>query len=263
MTDSTPLDAAHAAMTAEPEDGAARLRFFERIADAELFLLLTDEAKDENISPELFEIEEGSFVLAFDREERLATFTGRAAPYAALSGRVLAGMLAGQGIGLALNPDVAPSSILIPAGAMDWLAKTLGHAPTEVEAGIASVAAPTGVPEELIAALEAKLATAAGLARSACLVSVTYRDGGRGHMLGIIDAVDGARAALAKAVNEALTFSGVEAGSLDVTFLASTDPVAANLAGVGRVFDLPQPQVPRADTIAAPGSDPDKPPILR
>ena len=40
MTEETPLDAAHAAMEAAPEDDAARLRFYERLADSELFLLL-------------------------------------------------------------------------------------------------------------------------------------------------------------------------------------------------------------------------------
>ena len=41
MTETTALDAAHSAMTADPQDDAARLRFFERLADSELFLLLT------------------------------------------------------------------------------------------------------------------------------------------------------------------------------------------------------------------------------
>jgi len=38
--DETPLDTAHAAMMAAPENDAARLRFYERMADAELYLLL-------------------------------------------------------------------------------------------------------------------------------------------------------------------------------------------------------------------------------
>ncbi len=39
MSEQTPLDRAHAAMEAMPQDDAARLRFFERLADVELFLL--------------------------------------------------------------------------------------------------------------------------------------------------------------------------------------------------------------------------------
>ena len=41
----TPLDMAHALMDAAPEDDAARLRFYERVADGELFLLLETEVE--------------------------------------------------------------------------------------------------------------------------------------------------------------------------------------------------------------------------
>ena len=127
MTETTALDTAHAAMLADPQNDAARLRFFERLADSELFLMLTEEAMGENISPEVFDVADGRFVLAFDREERLAQFAGRPVPYVALSGRVLSGMLAGQGIGLGLNLETAPSSMLVPAEALGWLAETLQH----------------------------------------------------------------------------------------------------------------------------------------
>ena len=43
MTETTALDLAHAAMDAAPEDNAARLRFYHRLADSELFLLLSAE----------------------------------------------------------------------------------------------------------------------------------------------------------------------------------------------------------------------------
>ena len=67
---------------------------------------------------------------------------------------------------------------------------------------------------------------------------------------------------MAQAVAEALTFSGIEAGSLDVGFFAAHDPICASLARLGLRFDLPEPvalQVPGA----APGMDPDVPPKLR
>ncbi len=257
----TPLDHAHAAMEAAPDDDAARLRFFERLADAELFLLLTEEAKDENLSPEVFELSDATFVLAFDREERLAAFTGRASAYAALSGRVIAGLCAGQGIGLGVNLDVAPSSILIPPQALEWLADTLTHAPEEAQARIEEVHPPKGLPEALLTGLDAKLATALGLAGHACLVAVTYAGGGRGHLLGFIDPKPGAEGTLAKAVSEALTFSGVEAGTLDVGFFNADDPMAAALARNGLRYDLRKPEAPAQRP--APGSDPDKPPILK
>jgi hypothetical protein len=263
MTEITALDAAHAAMEATPEDDAARLRFYERLGDSELFVLLQHEAQGDQIEPELFEVTGGRFVLAFDREDRLAQFAGRPAPYAALSGRIVAQMLAGQEIGLGVNLEVAPSAILIPADAVTWLHQTLRHAPDEVEARITSFTAPKGLPEVLITALDAKLATAAGLAPLAYLVGVTYESGARGHMLGFVDAVAQAQGALAKAASEALTFSGIEAGAMDVAFFASSDPVAAKLAAAGLRFDLPQPAATQRPLPAAPGSNPDKPPILR
>ena len=263
MSDTTPLDQTHAAMVAAPQDDAARLRFYERLADSELFLLLTEEPRDEALSPELFELADGRFVLVFDREARLADFVGRPAPYAALSGRVIAAMLAEQGIGMGVNVDVAPSSILIPEEAVAWLHATLGHGPEQVEARMDAFEPPRDLPEALLTALDTKLATAAGLARSAYLVGVAYEGGGKGHMLGFVDAVAEAHSALARAVNEALTFSGIEAGALDVGFFAASGPVAARMAQVGLRFDLPD-NAPQDQTARpAPGSDPDRPPILR
>ena len=40
MSDLTPLDIAHGAMEAAPNDDAIRLAFYERLGDGELFLLL-------------------------------------------------------------------------------------------------------------------------------------------------------------------------------------------------------------------------------
>lgn len=263
MSEQTPLDNAHAAMEAAPEDDVARLKFFERLADSELFLLLTEEPKGEALSPELFELADGRFVLAFDREARLADFVGRPAPYAALSGRVIASMLSAQGLGMGVNLEVASSSILIPAEAIDWLNGTLGNGPEQVEAEMEMFEAPAGLPERLLTALDGKLATARGLARSAYLVGVTYSGGGRGHLLGFVDAVPEAQSALARAVSEALTFSGIEAGALDVGFFDASDTVTARMAQVGLRFDLPELTAEDRGDRPSPGSDPEKPPILK
>lgn len=264
MTDLTPLDTAHATMEAAPEDDTARLRFYERLADCELYLLLTEEAQGENITPELFDLGDASFVLVFDRDDRLAQFVGKAAPYAALSGRVIAGLLAEQGIGMGVNLDVAPSSILIPPEAVTWLAGTLGNAPAEAEARIEAVSPPRGLPDLLLMALDTKLASAAGLADGAYLVGVTYEGGAKGHMLAFVDATPGAQGALAQAVAEALTFSGIEAGALDVAFFRGADPMAARLSKHGLRYDLPKPAETVQEVLRmAPGSDPSKPPKLR
>jgi hypothetical protein len=169
-------------------------------------------------------------------------------------------MLDGQGVGLALNPDVASSSTLLDAEALTWLAHTLQSAPTVTRARPVSLSAPSGVPKGLITGLDRKLALASGLAPSAYLAAATYEDGTAGHILTFVDAVAGAETALSSAMAEALAFSGVEAGALDVAFIKASDPLAARLARVGLRFDLPEPD--HAAPPEPPGTDPSKPPIL-
>jgi hypothetical protein len=261
MTILTLLDAAHAAVSANPEDETARLRFYERLADGEMFLLLEREVAGEVLDPKVFDLDSGPVVLVFDREERLAEFSGGIAPYAALPGRVVAQMLKGQGIGLGVNLGVAPSEMLLPPEAMDWLAEALEGAPEEVEAAPVEFL-PPAVPEAVVAGLDAKLARAGGLAAAAVLAGVVYDSGRRGHLLAVLDAVEGAGAALARALREALVFSGIEAGELDVVFLRGEDPAAQAMARVGLRFDLPVPEVAEFSP-QAPGTDPGRPPRLR
>lgn len=262
-TPATALDAAHAAMQVAPDDDAARLRYYERLADGELFLLLTEEARGDSFAPQVFDLDDGPVVLVFDAEDRLSDFTGTVSPYAALPGRVIVGTLAGQGIGLGVNLGVAPSSMLLPPAAVDWLATTLKHGPQLLEARAQSFHAPTTLPQNLLQGLEEKLARAGGLAGFALLSGVIYADGRRGHMLAFVDAHPNAEAPLARASAEALTFSGVDAGEMDVTFLASADPACAAMARVALRFDLPQPVVAEPAAPRAPGTDPTRPPILR
>ncbi len=261
MAEQTELDQAHLAMT--QGDDAARLRFYERLANSHLIVALEREAVGDNVSPELFETGDGRFVLVFDREERLVQFTGKVTPYAGLTGRVLMQMLGGQGIGLALNLEVAPSSILIPAQAIDWLNQTLAQAPERVAARVVSCWPPSDLPAALYEAVKAKLANAPGLADTAWLVDAAYDDGGKGRFLGFVGAHPGAEAALAKAAAEALIFAGADAGGLDVGFFTPGDPLVSMMERVGREIEIPKPEAREIEKRAAPGSDPDKPPILR
>jgi len=162
-----------------------------------------------------------------------------------------------------LNLDVAPSSTLIPAEAMTWLDTTLGSAPEEVEEHVVAVERPAGLPETVLAALGDKLTAAPGLAQSAFVVSVRYAGGRRGHMLAFVGAAEAAQSALAKAAGEALTFSGIEAGAMDVGFFAPEDPMVQRLSAFGLRFDIPE--LPKAGNPGpmAPGRDPDSPPKLR
>ena len=261
----TEIDRAHGAMEAAPEDDAVRLAFYDRLADAELFVLLTGEPAGDVAEPQLYDLEEGRFALAFDLEERLSAFAEGPAPYAALPGRIVARMLAAEGVGLGLNLGVAPSAFLMPAEALTWLAGTLDHGPGAGEARPEAYARPSGVPEGLLTALDVKLARLAGLAARAHLVGVTYVGGAKGHLLAFEGACEGAEPALAKAVSEALVFSGVEAGALDVTFFATGAEALAPIARHAVSFDLPQPEPETAQVLspAAPGMDPARPPKLK
>lgn len=261
MTETTELDRLFPDM--ERSD-TGRLRFFAALADAELFLLLEKEVSGDEIEPRLFALEEGQVVLAFDTEDRLSAFAQDVAAYVALPGRVIAQLLAEQGIGLGLNLDVAPSSVLLSPQSLQWLTDTLGaNTPDQAEARLREVTAPSSVPEILLDALGARLSQAVGLADYALLCGVVYDDGARGHMLALIGAERRAEPALARMVSEALTFSGIEAGYLDVTFLPLDAPALERMAGPAIRFDIPQPQDTPIPEPSAPGSDPDKPPRLR
>jgi hypothetical protein len=260
----TPLDLAHAAMVAAPDDAAARLRFYDLLAASELFLLLEEEAAADTARPRIFPIEQGPVVLAFDREERLTAFTEGPAPYVALPGRVLADTLAGEGLGLGLNLGVAPSSMLLEAASVAWLSATLATDPEPVAVRAEALTPPADLPQAFLAALDARLARAEGLAQAAYLVGTRYDGGVRTHLLAFIAPLAGAEAALARTVSAALAFSGVDGGQIDVGFFDAADPVAARLAKVGLRFDLPPaPAAPGPAPRMAPGSDPDRPPKLR
>ena len=146
----TDLDRAHALMGTSDN---LRLRFYELLADTDLFILLDGEPEGDSVRPSLFAVDGASYTLVFDAEERLSAFVGRAAPYAGLPGRALVQMMAGQGIGLALNPQTAPSEMLIAADAVDWLAATLDHAPEQSEARLTGVSRPTSLPEAVLEAM--------------------------------------------------------------------------------------------------------------
>ncbi|MEO0938127.1 MAG: SseB family protein [Pseudomonadota bacterium] len=257
----TPLDAAHAAMMQDEAADSPRAAFYAQLLTTELYLLLEEEPEGDDITPRSFELPQGVTVLAFDGEDRLTAFAGGPAPYAALSGRSLAALLAPAGLGLGLNLDVAPSSILLPPAAMAWLSDQSATPEDAVEARITALNAPKGLPDALLTALDARLAGATGLARFAAIALASYDGGGRGHLLAFVGALPDAEPALRRAGAEALRFSGLEAGSLDMVFLRADHPLAEALSRTGLRFDIPQPEElgPRA----APGSDPDRPPKLR
>lgn len=247
----TQLDTALEALAADPGNDALRLTAYARLSEAELHLLLAEDADGDDIAPQVETRPTGPCVLVFDGADRLADFGGGGAPYAALAGKALAGMLAGQGIGLILNPGTG--EFVMSAEAVDWLAETMADAPDTHEAEITEIGPPGQLPEAVLAALDGALARAAGLAEAVWLASATEATGRTGPLLAIVAPAPGAEAALAQAVRDAVALSGAEAGFIDVAFFEREHPVVPVLKRQGLMFDLPQ--TPDAPEPRAPGMD--------
>ncbi len=256
----TVLDQTYAGLLAGGD--AEGMAFYRALADAELFLLLETEAEGEVMSPRVFALESGPVLLAFDSEERLAGFSDEPLPYAALPGRVIAGQMVGQGLSLGLNlGSGAASEVILPPEALDWLIAMLDQAPPEaLDAQVDGFEA-AKVPEAVLMALGSTLS---GVAR-ALLVGVRYKDGKRGQLLVLTGVAADAEAKWARAVTEAMAFSGMEAAAMDVVFLRTDDPMLAQMAGVALIFEG-EPVVeeePVATPRPGPGMDPLRPPVLR
>jgi len=259
----TPLDIAHSAMENAPEDGAASLRFYERFCDAELFLILEQEARGDTARPLVFDLSDGRYALVFDREDRLADFVSAPTPFVAMSGRRVARLLAGEGIGLGLNLGGAPSGMLLPPDAVDWLDSALGVPAEETTARPQAFHPPAGIPEALLTGFDAKLANMSGVVDGAFLAGVTYDNGQRGHMLALVGVAEVARPGVAEALAEALRFNSDGAAQIDITFVSGDAPYLAALVKVALGFEIPALVLPEMPERAAPGMDPDKPPKLR
>ena len=223
-----------------------RARILSRLADTELTVALAAEPLGEVIELRRFAIEGGTVALAFDGDDRLAGFFGAACPYAAMPGRMLAGLLRADGIGLLVNPGL-PSQMMLDAAALDWLSQALATAPQQDDAGQLPLVSPTA---EAIAALAEplgeRLADLRGLIGSAALVGT-----GPGHLLMIGGADPARQPAIAKALAEALAFLPPMDGGVDIAFTDRPAP------GFALRFELPIPDADR------PPLPPKGPPILR
>lgn len=248
-------------MQQDEADTTARLRFYESLCDAELFLSLEKEPRNDTISPRIFSSEGQDYALIFDSHERFAAFAKVTSPYAALQGRVIVDMLQGQNIGLGLNLGVAPSNILLPASTVEWLANILNRQVQEQTAAPQEIRPPRSIPQSLLHSLSRKLPLATGLASSACLVNARYSEGAPKYLLAYIDAQSEAYEKLTQIISDTLAFSGVENETIDVGFFNSSDQISSQLARTGLLFDLTEPDQPTRKP-AAPGMDPKNPPRL-
>lgn len=258
-------------MNADDSDAAARV-FYQSLAQAELFLLLAGEMSGTNLAPQVFDLPSGRLVLAFDSMDRLATWAQDAGlgpqPYAALPGRVIAQQLAAVGdLGLGLNFGAGTASeMVLPAQAMGWLAQMLDVAPVPDMGHIAQVLPLGDVPDAVVQAITRGLAGAGGMAGRAVLARVQYSRGATAHVLAILGADMRAHAPLARAVAEALAFSGLDGATLDVIFPPDHAPSTRHFLALGRDIPLPlppAPEMPQPQPPRAPGMDPAAPPKLR
>ncbi|WP_372802016.1 SseB family protein [Paracoccus seriniphilus] len=229
-----------------------RARMLSRLADTQLSVALVGEPVGDQIELRMFPLEHGPVALACDSEDRLADFFGEAVAYAAMPGRVLAGLLRDEGAGLLVNPG-HPSEMMLDAAILDWLAGALAAQPEAAQARLRLLAPAPGVVADLALPLAERLADMRELVSGAALAGVG-RDGSAeglaGHVVVIAGADEGHQDAIAKALSEALAFLPPQDGGVDITFRDGPLPPAA------LQFDLspPEPARPRRR---------DGPPILR
>ena len=169
--------------------------------------MLLEERLEDTLSPKIQDIDGKPFFLAFDTEARLANFCPCVAQYVAINGRVLAEVLSGQEVGLALNLNVAGSEILLPFFAMNWLSEVIAKSPEVYHALPKVFFTIDQKAEGILVALSQKLAPSSLLAKDFLLTGVEYDDKSRGILLAIIEAAESTQKVFVKAAHEAILFS--------------------------------------------------------
>ncbi|TRW96561.1 hypothetical protein FNJ84_10755 [Paracoccus sp. M683] len=230
----------------------ARARILSRLADTRLSVALTAEPVGDDIELRMFPLEGGQVALACDTDERLADFLNAPTPYAAMPGRVLAGLMADAGAGLLINPG-HPSEMLLDADLLGWLRHALDAAPQAEMARLALRAPAAATLAALAGPLAERLADLRGLISGAALAGVAGGAAGPdSHLLLVAGAPAEDQPAIAKALAETLAFLPEQPGGVDVSFSDAPPPESALR------FDL-APQ----DRPATRPARPKGPPILR
>ncbi len=258
MTKVTLLDQSVAALTSTPQAEHLQRQFYDRLSGSDLYLLLEAEAKDDQVTPKLMDMDGQSVVLVFDRVDRLAEFAKGQAPFACLPGKDLCALLAANNLGMMLNPETSEHPHLLLAEDVAWVAENLAGMAQTVAAKVTGLRAPQPQTDPLWSAIQTRLSAFEGAAKRAVLAAASYEDGTEGVLVGFIDAREERQAELAATVQDAVALI-MPAGQVDVGFFAEGEHIAGALLRNGVMFDLPQTPT-YAPT--APGMDPDKPPKL-
>lgn len=250
----TPLDRLHIAMI-KTADERSRRRYFSEFLATDIVLALEKPA-DQTLSPKTLVVGADTLALAFDTEKRLAGF-GQTHHYAVMAGRDLVELLKDSGLGLGLNLAGEGHALHLAPSHIQWLSQQNAD-PANVEEKITVIGPPGDVSGKLLDVLHRRLTSLAALAEAGFLVT-TEQESGEGQLLLLLCGVPlQMRAQFAGHIAEALALENVDV-ALDVGFAEPGDPLLMAAARHGLQIEMPSPIKP---TIAAPGSDPDKPPKL-
>ncbi|RJE88073.1 SseB family protein [Paracoccus onubensis] len=222
-----------------------RARMLSRLADTELSVALAREPAGDRLELQIFPLESGPVALACDGEDRLAGFFGKPVSFAAMPGRVLAGLLQQEKAGLLVNPGF-PSEMLLDAAMLHWLTDALAATPETDEARLRLTAADPATVEALAEPLAMRFADMSGLISAAALAGIEGENGPSGHILLIAGAATEHQPAIAKALAEALSFLPPQPGGVDISFSDTRPPQAALR------FNLESSETPPAEKPKAP-----------
>lgn len=127
----------------------------------------------EGFSPKLTDLHGRDTLTLFDAEERLAAFMGAPTAFVAMPGRRFFELAASKTLPVALNPNVAPSSMILSAEAVTAMGAvaTSGEEIVVDTSGL-SMAAPLAAPEALLVALSRRIEAARADIAEAWLVAL-------------------------------------------------------------------------------------------
>lgn len=200
-------------------------------------------ADGDQIAPKMVEIDGRDTMLLFDTEERLASFAEEPTSFVALPGHVFFETLSGQNAQIALNLDVAPSSTVFDSASVDAVAALIreGEENAELVDPTAFTAiAPPAASETMLAALSARLSSAAGVADEAWLFAMSSDDpeaaaSADRPILALVGALEKSLEAQALG-RELARLAGAEderGEGVDVAVLAPDDAVLDRIRAVG------------------------------
>ena len=261
----TKLDGLKELADGSGHDEKSRFFFYEALIDTELYLLLEKELEGGVVCPKLIETSDDKYAIVFDTISRLVEFTGYSSPYIALTGRMAIPMLKEQKLGLGLNLNLAvPSEILLSSSDINWLQNIVEQLPEKLNEKITKFSEPS-IPVSVRDLLHKKLKYLSEFVAEVWSTEAVYESGYKSQIITFVDVNAQMHGAIAKAVNEALTFISHESSSIDVIFLKSESLDVKKIRKVGVSFNFQKDikeQITLSDRVITPRQNL-KPPRLR